>query len=43
MEQQNRLYLFDKSNNVYSLYVPFEMFKNVVSFISNTNNNNKVI
>lgn len=26
IEQQNRLYLFDKNNSLYSLYIPFKLF-----------------
>lgn len=33
LEQQERLYLFDKTNSVYSHYIPFELFKNVRLFI----------
>ena len=29
VEQQNRLYLFDKSNSIYSLEIPFELFKHM--------------
>ena len=36
VEQQNRLYLFDRSNSIYSLYIPFEMINNVSKFISGT-------
>lgn len=33
LEQQQRLYLFDKTNSVYSHSVPFEVFKQVLLFI----------
>lgn len=34
VEQQGRLYLFDRTNAVYSLYVPFEVINNVAKFVS---------
>jgi hypothetical protein len=33
LEQQERLYLFDKSNNVYSHYIPFDLFKQVKNYV----------
>ncbi len=34
VEQQNRLYLFDRTNSIYSLYIPFEMINSVAKFVS---------
>lgn len=36
LDQQERLYLFDKTNSVYSHYVPFELFKQVSNFVQGT-------
>jgi hypothetical protein len=36
LEQQQRLYLFDRNNSVYSHFVPFSLLNEVFSFISGT-------
>ncbi len=33
LEQQNRLYLFDRNNSVYSHHIPFELLNHIYSFI----------
>lgn len=33
IEQQSRLYLFGRNNHIHSLYVPFDLFKNVYKFV----------
>lgn len=34
LEQQQRLYLFDRNNTVYSHHIPFELFDQVYAFVS---------
>lgn len=36
LEQQQRIYLFDRSNSVYSHYIPFELFTQIYQFVSGT-------
>lgn len=34
LPQQQRIYLFDRNNNVYSHFIPFELLNSVYDFIS---------
>lgn len=34
LEQQQRLYLFDRNNSVYSHHIPFELLDQIYTFIS---------
>jgi coatomer subunit beta' len=36
LPQQQRIYLFDRNNHVYSHHIPFELFDAVYSFVSGT-------
>lgn len=36
LDQQERLYLFDRNNNVYSHRLPFELFNQIRSFVMGT-------
>ena len=36
LPQQQRLYLFDRNNKVYSHHIPFELFDEIFAFVSGT-------